>query len=333
MTSHNEAKAGLIVGYQITEERFRPILSQVSKQGTGWKYPVFLQALLEDPSPLFLCDRWLYDPEALERAGFALKNKGVDSSLLTQLFNNSTKFEAIDVQGMIDSDGITIALETIASVKSSRRFREQTKNLVRVYGDYATPTAHDFEAMNAGIVRAIKTRHNLVILDDVLRGPLYDQAGLLLTEKRSLAQKSLLRRSSAYVVPLPGVRKWSPHELDEMLLSEEAIGLRETINTMVHAKATDASAYFQEALQNIERISKADVAWAFVAAGAAVTSPAFLPIGAAFFVSTLAGAAAIRQFYRIGSNYRRNGRLRWPQLARKLRQIQEKYGRGGQSPS
>ncbi|MCZ6654704.1 MAG: hypothetical protein O7D91_16970 [Planctomycetota bacterium] len=311
-----------MMGYTLSDPRFKAMLQRQSKGPRGWKSPVFMQKLLDDPSPLFLREEWLYDEEALAMAAASLRDRGIDPHRLEVLFEQSNRFTPVRVQDLVDDDGVDLVMQTIEEFESDDGFRQSVHEIETHYGHYAYPDPLSFETMNAGIVRAITARHKLFLMDDAIRGPLYHRVGAAMASRRGAHLESILNEAAAFVTPLPDVGpSWTPDELDGKLRSTAADELRDTIERMREGNAESAAAYYNEALASIERVSPGDVICCLVGVSAAVATTALLPFGVAYGLSAVAGVVAVRQFLKISTSFTKYRRLSWPQLGRILSQM------------
>lgn len=277
--------AGLILGYELTDRRFRPVLDLASKGERGWKLPVFLKSLIDDPSPLLLHERWVFDGAAVEKALDRLRCDGVTGAAkLKAVFGDSNRFQAVEVQELLstsdDVDRILGAMRRCEHEDCS--FRDAIKPLETAYGRYARPNNFEFERMNAGIIHSLSMKYpHLTPLDDTLRAPVYEYLETEAYRMGRLDQENLTELVLASEPPLalPQLdNDWDPREFVKLHKSKGADQLREIVSRLRGSKKLSA-----RELERLADRAKAaseslaggpQVVYAFAGLGAAILSVA-----------------------------------------------------------
>lgn len=138
-------EVAVIMGYAITGKIFEPVLRLARKGKQGWKTPIFIKSLVDNPAPLLLEKHWLYDQAAVNTAFTWLKSdsvKGVDR--LKFLLKESKRFESVSMQTLLgEHDDVDTIVKVMKTCEQSD-FRKAIELLEKVYGDYAYPNNYEF---------------------------------------------------------------------------------------------------------------------------------------------------------------------------------------------
>ncbi len=232
-----DTEAGILLGYEITEPVFGPVLDLASKGERGWKWPVFLQSLLVDPSPLLLHERWFVDAAAVKKAFAILKGEGVQGTeKLEYVFKQSKSFEMLEVQKLFNTPDDVDCILGVMRRCDNDGFSDAIEPLQEAYGDYAWPNNFQFERMNAGIMRVLSAKFpRLTPLDDCLRAPVYEYLGLEAYKSHRSDQQRLegLVSAAPPLLALPRAnRDWDPTDFVKIHRSQGAGQLREIVHDL-----------------------------------------------------------------------------------------------------
>lgn len=319
---------GLILGYEITEPVFKPILDLSSKGEQGWKLPTFIENIADNPAPLILEERWLYDEGAVKRAfGWLRRNKVKGVEKLEYVFKESKNFEGISLQSYFNTtDDVNEITEIMR--KCNYDFHEAIKPLEMAYGEYAYPNNYEFERMNAGIVSCISKKYpNLQPMDDSLRVSVYDWLGntsqVSNFEENQILDK-VIRAAKNSLFPIPKFAiDWDPVEFVKLHSSKGAQQLRELVSVARTPNPNDADT-IDKTVQNARVFSTSisptrEVIYALSGFGGAVVSAIQSIINPLFYIPTaIFAVVSADQLYMTFKSWQKKGQIRWLEVADQL---------------
>lgn len=322
-------EAGVILGYEITEKVFNPILKLAEKGKQGWKLPTFIKNLIDNPAPLLLEEQWLYDKGAVTRAINWLKAGNVKNvEKLDFVFSESNRFEAISMQTLFnDSEDVNAIVEAM-KIFGGPDFFNAIEPLERVYGEYAKPNNYQYERMNAGIIKRMLEKHsNLNLLDDSLRAPVYEYLGTTKFSEYLKGKKiddDIIRVTQESLTPLPGFEKdWKPEEFIKILKSKGANQLREVIKTFrAESEINDnkiTSFINRSRALSLSLSPTRNIIYAFSSLGASFLSCIGALASPYMYVpSAIFAAVSAEQFYNTIKSRIKKESLRWLDVADQL---------------
>ncbi|MCZ6654099.1 MAG: hypothetical protein O7D91_13875 [Planctomycetota bacterium] len=324
--------AGLILAYEITDRRFRPVLDLASKGERGWKLPVFLKSLIDNPSPLLLHERWLFDEAAVEKALDQLRGDGVQGAAkLKAVFGSSNRFQGVEVQELLStSDDVDRILGAMRRCdRQDYSFSDVIKPLETAYGRYAWPNNFEFERMNAGIIHALSMKYpGLTPLDDTLRAPVYEYLETEAYRIGRLDQENLTELALASEPPLALPRldhDWDPSEFVKLHKSKGADQLREIVSQLRGSKkpsARELERLVDRAKATSESLGGGrQVVYAFAGLGAMILSAATAIVNPLLYVPSACFAViTAHQFGTVLKDRGQAARLRWLPVAEQIAQ-------------
>jgi len=331
MKLEKNTTAGLILGYEINDPKFKPVLKLASKGEKGWKTPTFIEQLITDPTPLMLHDHWLYDKVSVSKALKYLKSVGVkNTDRLSQVLNSSNRFESIDLQQSLNTnDDIDMILGTMVRC-GSHDFEEAIKPLERTYGTYARPNNYQFERMNAGIIRILSNKFpNITPLDDSLRAPVYEYLG---TKAYATNQQDtnnigrIIAANHSPLTPIPQFEKdWNPDLFVKIHKSKGADQLRDIIfnfRNQKDIKQHDVERYVDQSKDISRSLAPTrNVVYAFAGLSAATISAAQLITNPYLYIPSLVLIAITgdQLFTTIGDRFKAKD-FKWLDVAEQLAQ-------------
>jgi hypothetical protein len=323
------SNGGLILGYELTEKIFHPVLELAGKGMHGWKLPTFIESIADNPAPLLLEDRWLYDEVAINTAFAWLKtSREPGMQKLQYVFKESNRFEPISMQKYINTTDDVDAITTIMRSCNTPSFRKAIQPLEVAYGDYASPNNYEFERMNAGILGRISSKYpNLQLLDDSLRIPVYECLGntsqAMRVEREAVLEKVIYSaKSTLYPIPQFPL-DWDPVEFIKIQKSKGARQLRELIHS-IRLQQNISDQGIVNLVQRARMISDTlsptrEVIYALCNMGTAVLSALqviSLPI---FYIPTaIFTAVSADQLYNVFAKRQKQGNFQWLELVDQL---------------
>lgn len=322
-------EAGVIIGYEITEKVFKPVLELSKKGEQGWKIPIFIKSLINNPAPLILKEHWVYDKGAVDKAISWLKSdgvKGVDK--LEFLFKESKSFESASLQTLFNekNDVDSIVDEMKACEESD--FWGVIKPLEDVYGTYAWPNNYEFERMNAGIIKCLSVKFpNLSPLDDSLRAPVYEFLGSAhyedFTEKKELVGR-IVKVTQDCLFPIPRFKSdWNPAEFIKLHKSKSSKQLREIIESLRSQREIsdqNLASYISDAKSlSLSFSSTRDVVYAFGGLGGSILAAIKSTVNPYLYIPTaIFTLISADKFYITLTNRIQKEKLRWLDVATQL---------------
>lgn len=292
-----DTTAGLILGYELNDPKFKPVLKLASKGEKGWKKPTFIEQLIVDPTPLMLHDHWVYDKVSVFNALAYLKSVGVkNTEKLSQIFKESNRFESIDLQkSFCQYDDIDMILGTMVRCDNNE-FEDAISPLNQVYGRYARPDNFQFERMNAGIIRILSYKFpNITPLDDSLRAPVYEFLGSSAYPEnlRDINNTNkIIVASNNPLAPMPKFEKeWDPELFIKVHKSKGADQLREIVSNFRNKEVItqrNVERYIDEAKAiSVSLAPTRNIVYAFAGLGAAAMSATQAIVNPYFYIPSI----------------------------------------------
>lgn len=331
---NSESADGLILGYEIKDKAFKPVLELASKGDKGWKTPIFIQQLINDPTPLLLREKWFYDKTSILKAFDYFDRTGLKGTgKLRYIFKESKRFVPINLEEKINSyDDIDMILSSMERC-DNHIFRNKIKPLEKYYGNYATPNNYEFERMNAGIIRVLSNKFpNITPLDDTLRAPVYEFLGNEVFRNFNKDEQNinkLLKVNYNPLIPLPKLEEdWNPKDFLKLFTSKGADQLREIIFNMrniINVNESDITRMIDNAKAIVETFSPTrEIVYAFASLGSSIFSATQSVSNPIFYIPIiLCTILNWDQFYRtIGSSIKKN-EFEWIKVIDKLAEWKE----------
>ncbi|MCP4583797.1 MAG: hypothetical protein GY839_19475 [candidate division Zixibacteria bacterium] len=326
-----ETAAGFILGYEITDSKFKSVLNLAGKGEKGWKNPIFIKQLISDPSSLILHEKWFYDQTSISKALSYLKSRGVkDAEKLIYIFKESNRFESVDFQKSINADDdVDIILDTMNKC-GKQEFKDVIDPLGKTYGEYAHPNNYEFERMNAGIIKALSSKYPQIIpLDDSLRAPVYEYLGtktFASQQQNANNLKSFIKASYNPLIPIPEFKKrWTPDEFIKIHKSKGANQLREIIykmRTEENIEQKNIERYIDQSRNVSLSLSPTrNVVYAFAGLGAAALSAVQTIVNPLLYIPTaIIAIITADQLYTTIDDRFSAGKFKWLTVAEQLSQ-------------
>lgn len=317
-------QGGLILGYELSDRAFKPVLDMAGKGAYGWKYPTFISQLAQDPTPLLLEERWYYDPNAVYPALDHLANSGTPGiEKLRTVFQSSNRFEAVSIEShLLKSSSVSEILETMENFEKSA-FTSAINPLERTYGTYAHPNNYEFERMNAGIIKALSLHYPQVsLLDDTLRSPVYEF--LKVSSPRTSSPDAVIGTVKASfrnpLLPLPALHEWTPEEFVRIQCSKGADQLREILQRLKTCNPEDTRRWLDQAMAKAKSLDpKENIVYALSGFGGSILSAVQAQADLNFVIpSFVFGIVGAYQLLKAIEDFGNEKQFSWLKVAEKI---------------